>query len=952
MTFDEVAAKDYLTRLFNGSPGWYGLSWSDGGSHFDSDSFQDIGELLAQAAELEAAEVESIWVRMSKMRKRPGRGKKGGAVNTKVVPGIWSDIDLGNVGHKHDPDKHHGLRLPANEDEALSIREAAGLPEPTMVVHSGGGLYALWLFDEPYVLDEQQPGSLGKFHALERLVGDWQHQLAAGAERLGLYYGSGVGNLDRILRLPGTTNRKAGSERPCTLWRDGGPTYAARALQGALEDAGMVVERKRHHAGPVGAARHDLTDEEVEALEWQREHNPGPFDVLEDEVGIGGVLLAAGWTECECGGRGGVLQCFTRPDGGSTTPHSAHILEANPHVLVVFSEEAGLPAGGGQALTAGRIFAHLHHDGDMAAAAKDLRAARRGGGSDAAAGLGMSQIEDTPDYDETAADVFGDDEAGEEEESVDKDSAEYLLGGGPTEPKTPAPAAPVAEKPKKAPKYPPRNMEDSTIVEWLADVFQGRMLWTSGLGWCIWNGRWWASFADGGEVKAKEKVRLAVKNAVKEALTDDKSAEYVKKVTAYLDARAITRVTGLLRGVTKTDGGASYSINIDPSRFDNHPDLLNCWNGVVDLRTGELLPHDPDLLLTKITRTSYTPGARHEDWDQVLSSLDPEVMDWMQVRFGQGVTGYLTADDVMPIGQGGGSNGKSTLIGGLFTALGDHMVDVPEKLLRANPNEHPTELMTLRGSRLALVDETPEAAQLNVGRLKAVLGRVKLTARSMRKDFVTWDATHTLMVMTNYRPIINETDHGTWRRLALVVFDKKFPPNPMFRDRVIAGENGRAEAALAWVVEGAIRWYADKSLLHKTPNRVQTDTLTWRMGSDMVLAYLTERLEFDPNASVLSSELLEDFNEWLAQQGLKAWSSRLFKSRFGGHDTVTKVGVVDKQGRGISNGLVLLGGGKPTNKNAKIWSGVKWRPEAIEKAAASADTPENAFSHSETEAAG
>ena len=94
------------------------------------------------------------------------------------------------------------------------------------------------------------------------------------------------------------------------------------------------------------------------------------------------------------------------------------------------------------------------------------------------------------------------------------------------------------------------------------------------------------------------------------------------------------------------------------------------------------------------------PGARHPDWDKVMTALEPEVASWMQVRFGQAATGYPTSDDVLPVGVGGGSNGKSTLLVGLYRALGDYITTVPDKLLRASPQDHPTELMSLRGARL------------------------------------------------------------------------------------------------------------------------------------------------------------------------------------------------------------------------------------------------------------
>ena len=78
--------------------------------------------------------------------------------------------------------------------------------------------------------------------------------------------------------------------------------------------------------------------------------------------------------------------------------------------------------------------------------------------------------------------------------------------------------------------------------------------------------------------------------------------------------------------------------------------------------------------------------------------------------------------------------------------------------------------MTLRGARLALLEETPEARHLNVKRLKDTVGTPRMSARYIRQDTVEWDCTHSLFVSTNYRPRVDETDHGTWRRLALVTF--------------------------------------------------------------------------------------------------------------------------------------------------------------------------------------
>lgn len=458
----------------------------------------------------------------------------------------------------------------------------------------------------------------------------------------------------------------------------------------------------------------------------------------------------------------------------------------------------------------------------------------------------------------------------------------------------------------------PTHLDDAHLAEWMAHRgLGGEWCWAGGLGWMWWDGRRWVARRD---EDAREAVRAAVIWLNKHALDAGATPARIRELHGLLSNGRIGGLVHLMRGVVSVDGG----------EFDQNPDLLNVGNGVIDLSTGELLPHDPDYRMSRITETDYVPGATHPDWDQALTALDEEVAEWMQVRFGQAVTGYPTSDDVLPIGQGGGSNGKSTLLSALYVALGEHMALVPEKLLRAGPNDHPTELMSLFGVRVAVVDETPEAGHLDVPRLKATVGQERMTARRVYKDNVSWKATHSLFVMTNYVPAVHETDHGTWRRLALVRFTKTFPKDDRFRARLAAGKGGRSEAVLAWVVAGAVRWYAADRLMPPAPARVVQDTREWRQETDLVLAYITDRIVFDASASVTTSDLLEDVNSWLTVAGHHIWSDKLLTSRFGSHEEVTGHHVTKVRTRDPKSVVPRYPNDRAPDR-ARVWQGIRWR---------------------------
>lgn len=456
----------------------------------------------------------------------------------------------------------------------------------------------------------------------------------------------------------------------------------------------------------------------------------------------------------------------------------------------------------------------------------------------------------------------------------------------------------------------PERFNDAYLCAWMAHKgLEGDWCWASGLGWMRWDGQRWVKTPDETVIEAVRKALLRLSTTV--IATGD--TDMIKTMSALLMKTRINAIASLMRGVVEVDG----------SLFDQQNDLLNVGNGIVDLTTGDLLPHDRKYLLSRITHTHYVPGARHEDWDACLTSLDKDVMDWMQVRFGQAATGWPTSDDVLPIGVGGGSNGKSTLLAGLFGALGDHMMLVPDKLLRASPTDHPTELMSLFGARLAVIEETPEAGQLNVQRLKAVLGTPKIMSRGVFKDNMSWTATHSLFLMTNYAPQVRETDHGTWRRLALVRFNKTFAKKDNFRQEMLRGAGGRREAVLAWLVEGAVRWYDNGGVIPDAPAVVERDTRLWRGESDQILAFLEEgHIEFDPEKCIATAELLEIFNKWLGTRGQASWSMNTMATRLSGHPSFR--GIEKVQTRILERLSRHPESLNELPQRLWVWNGIKW----------------------------
>jgi P4 family phage/plasmid primase-like protien len=347
-------------------------------------------------------------------------------------------------------------------------------------------------------------------------------------------------------------------------------------------------------------------------------------------------------------------------------------------------------------------------------------------------------------------------------------------------------------------------LEDAHLSQRIADDWlTGHYCWAAGLGWMKWDRRRWKHISD---AAITEVVRKAHRKYAADEVARGADVARIKALAGLLYVSKIRAVVSLARGI----------VEVESDQFDQHPDLLNVGNGIIDLATGKLGLHDPALYLTKITAVDYRPEAHHDDWARALTALPADVATWMQLRFGQAASGHMAPDDVMPVLRGSGANGKSTIVKAIHAALGDHAVVIPDRVLLANPGDHPTEMMTLRGARLALLEELPEGRHLNVKRLKDTVGTSPITARAIAKDNITWAATHTLMLTTNYLPLVDEVDHGTWRRLALVEFPFTFSDDAApdsatdrskvegLRERLADGAGGRAKPSSpgSWQAHG------------------------------------------------------------------------------------------------------------------------------------------------------
>lgn len=145
-------------------------------------------------AMLEAwAAKENVYVGCALRSANLGPTLRGEKAECTGIPGVWMDIDYGA--------EHKKPNLPPTEEEAMELIRAMG-PAPSVLIHSGRGLQAWWLFREPWALDRDADRD-----EAEALTKGWCNTLRAKAKAKG-WDADQVGDLPRVMRLPGLWNRK------------------------------------------------------------------------------------------------------------------------------------------------------------------------------------------------------------------------------------------------------------------------------------------------------------------------------------------------------------------------------------------------------------------------------------------------------------------------------------------------------------------------------------------------------------------------------------------------------------------------------------------------------------------------------------------------------------------------------------------------------------------------
>ncbi len=389
--------------------------------------------------------------------------------------------------------------------------------------------------------------------------------------------------------------------------------------------------------------------------------------------------------------------------------------------------------------------------------------------------------------------------------------------------------------------------------------------------WLVWDGAWrWS--ADGAAVTAlaaqlPEVIYAEGGRHLQEAELFTRWARVSQK------AKTIANAVSLLT--------VNHDLRAPLSSIDADPWLCGIDGGckVVDLHTCTVRAAKPGDLVTKSLNVSHVgeSGAAVR-WRQFLAQVfqdDDTLIDWLQRWCGYMLTGQ-TREQVMLFGFGHGANGKSVLINTLLHVLGQYGTTVASETLaesKRGAGAASPDLAGLVGARLVVSAETDDGMVLAEGLVKSLVAGDAMSVRKLYCEPFNFTPQFKLLATGNHKPVVKGTDHGIWRRMRLVPFNRKFEGTE--RDDQL-GDKLQAEAPhiLAWMLEGCLKWQVKS--LRDVPAIVAEQTQQYRTEMDVIGQWIDERCVVRADIKTPSSELYESYKGWALDNGFRPRTSPQF----------------------------------------------------------------------------
>ena len=404
--------------------------------------------------------------------------------------------------------------------------------------------------------------------------------------------------------------------------------------------------------------------------------------------------------------------------------------------------------------------------------------------------------------------------------------------------------------------------EGNAVCVW--HLYKDQFRFCDAIGWLHYTGKHWS-----------------VQNA--EAMLD-------RVIVDTLIQRRLAAVMGRQEAIVRKTEASSYNVagtkklfmskvTGDIADFDADPELLNCKNGVVNLRTGQLETHIPQQLFTYCVPVEYDPDADYVEWIELLSNLltSQTMVDFVQLAVGYSATGY-TREECLFYVHGPTRSGKGTFTETLLTLLPRPLgvqADFATFTAKREGDTQNFDLAPLRPARFIAASESSKYDTLNEAKIKSATGGDWIRCAYKHRDHFEYRPQFKIWLLSNH-PISGDVDDAAfWGRMRTIKFPHSFlgKEDKRLKQRMKSPEVLRG--VLAWLVEGSQRWFALPQGL-PIPQEVQDEVNKQRNELDYVQQWMDECCTLVPGNWIVARIVYSSYKDWCKENGINEKGIRQF----------------------------------------------------------------------------
>ncbi len=410
------------------------------------------------------------------------------------------------------------------------------------------------------------------------------------------------------------------------------------------------------------------------------------------------------------------------------------------------------------------------------------------------------------------------------------------------------------------------DLSDLGNAKRLSHLFGKDILYCTDNGkWFIWDGkRWFKDDAKKIRTYAHSIAELLLTESTK--ISDEEYRQKMKKKS--LSFQSHSHISGMLEE-------AKALQPVTQQKFDKEPFLFNCANGIIDLKSGNLLQHERTKMLSKISQIEFTPNLKSNLWNDFLSTIlqdNNKLIGFLQKAVGYSMTASIS-EQCFFILFGEGNNGKSTFLNIIMSLLGDYASQTPtDTLLVKNNQGIPNDVARLHGIRLVSASETDQGRYLSEAFIKQITGGDRITARFLHGEFFEFNPVCKVWLSTNHKPVIRGTDDAIWRRIRLIPFRFTIPDHLVDKE-LFQKLKKELPAILNWAIEGCLMWQKEG---FKPPDDVLVATSSYRSEMDILAGFIEERCILGLKMEVTAKELYSEYKFWAESNNEKIVTSTQF----------------------------------------------------------------------------